>query len=160
MPRIPDRNLAKGVFDSFSSSPLKTNIPKTKKDRFKLLLEEERFDEFQVDDWIAYFIYKAKVGKYITQPNDRKIIQMLMREFSPLEIKTMIDYVFDSNQTLVSKVGATFRVLSGGWTNTMYQNSQKWIEEGDELPKKRKTARNREYIPDDVEDQNERKVRL
>lgn len=78
--------------------------------------------------WIKYFASKmGETGmRYISSPKDSNIAKSLLKNFTEDDIKLMIDFIFDSDQTFVDKRTVGFWVLSKGWLNTIYNNSVLW----------------------------------
>lgn len=111
-------------------------------------LEDELFNEFNEKDWFQYFVMKAEEHgiKYLVRnyAKDYTIIKSILNELSWDELKTMIDFVWDSNQDIVDKRTVGIWVLSKGWINTIYQNSVLW-KEGQYKPKSA-PSRNREWV--------------
>lgn len=156
----PDRSKTVDVFTKFSdfldsTIEAKENAPVQPKNlsnkafqAFITKLNNEQFDEFNHKDWLSYFIHKGKSKGMRYIPNyikDAAVLKSLMSNFEPTDIKNMIDFIFDSNQDIVDRRTVGIWALSGGWTNTIYQNSQLWIN-GEYTSKKTLTKKpNREY---------------
>lgn len=116
-------------------------LSNTKNARFHRKLEGECFQEFDHNDWIEYFKHKADqhgiryiVGNFM---KEQSVIKSLMRELHWDAIKGMIDFIFDSDQDITDKRTASIYLLSSGWINTMYQNSQLWLS-GEYTPRSQK----------------------
>ena len=155
----PDRSKIIGLFEndlgdtipikkSPKSNPKKpTNTNLKNKERFMQKLEDEEFEYFDHKDWFQYFVHKASEQgvKYITRnyAKEYAIIKSILNEMSWLELKDMIDFIFDSNQDMIEKRTVGVWILSKGWINSVYQNTILW-KEGKYKPK---TApkRNREW---------------
>ncbi|MMZ46497.1 hypothetical protein D1872_81140 [compost metagenome] len=162
MGKKPNRELLNGIFReintedipymrSTSGRPKKQTATKpTAKDAFMTKLQDEDFESFTQKDWISYFVYKAAgqgikyvVGNY---PKAHSIIKSLMNEMHYDEIKRMIDFLFDSDQDIHPKQTIGIQMLSGGWINTVYQNSILW-EQGKYTPRNKKApSRTREWV--------------
>ena len=162
--RKPDRSKVIDLFgnDDIVSVPTRPNItgkatkPNSKKvpamqankERFLAKLEEEAFHEFDYKEWYQYFVWKAKQHgvPYLTRnyAKEYAILKSLMNELSWLDIKNMIDFLFDSDQDIIDKRTIGLWALSKGWINTIYQNTQLWIR-GEYKPKN-SPKRNREWI--------------
>jgi len=133
------------------------NLSSAKK-RYLAKLMDERFNEFNSGDWIMYFqdAYKEATGEnYIVgfYPKAHAIFKRLIKEFTVLEIRNMIDFIFKSNQDIVDKITASPSVLSGNWINTMYVSSKLWVR-GKYVPKSKKFStpkRNREWKKPDTD---------
>lgn len=134
-------------------APEKGKANDNNKARFLAKLEDELFHDFDYKDWFQYFVHKAQSHnvRYITRnyAKEYAILKSIMDEMSFVEIKDMIDFVFDSNQDMVEKRTVGIWILSKGWINSVYQNSVLW-KEGKYKPK---TApkRNREWQPEVAE---------
>lgn len=105
-----------------------------KKRKYLTKCKDELFSEFTSSDWIMYF-----QDKYY-QENDRgysivgqkmwamehAIYKSLMKDYTPRDIKLMIDFIFDSNQDIKPKLQAGSYLLSKGWLQSVYQNAKLW----------------------------------
>lgn len=111
-------------------------------------LEDERFMDFDEKDWFQYFVLKAKEQgvKYLVRnyAKDYTIIKSILSELTWDELKTMIDFVWESDQDIVDKRTVGIWILSKGWINTIYQNSVLW-KDGQYVPKSA-PSRNREWV--------------
>lgn len=101
---------------------------------FRKKLEEELFSEFRNIDWIYYFQLKYKECNKIGYPivgsdgwaKERSIYKSAMKNFSPKDIKLMIDFIFDSDQDIVPKKQAGSYLLSKNWIQGIYRNAKLW----------------------------------
>lgn len=111
-------------------------------------LEDERFMDFDEKDWFQYFVLKAQEQgvKYLVRnyAKDYTIIKSILSELTWDELKTMIDFVWESDQDIVDKRTVGIWILSKGWINTIYQNSVLW-KDGQYKPKSA-PSRNREWV--------------
>lgn len=118
------------------------------KARFLLKLEAEQYNEFDYKDWFQYFVHKAQSQgvRYITRnyAKEYAIIKSILNEMSWVDLKNMIDFVFDSPQDIVDKRTVGLWVLSKGWINSIFQNTQLWIN-GKYKPKSA-PLHNREWV--------------
>lgn len=124
--------------------------------RFYQKLNQERFNDFNKTDWLMYFqkLYKDAngIGYFINGQQmyvkHYGVINYLMKNYSANDIRSMIDFLFTSNQDLFPKGQITIYHLSSGFLPQVYQNTQLWIigkyKPNKEL-KKRGTNRAREY---------------
>lgn len=125
-----------------------TSVSDNNKSRFLVKLEEEAFHEFDYKDWYQYFVWRASENgvKYLTRnyAKEYAIIKSILNELSWTDVKNMMDFIFESDQDIADKRTAGLWLLSKGWINTIYQNTQLWMD-GDYKPK---TApkRNREWV--------------
>lgn len=112
------------------------------------LLEDESYGEFNEKDWFQYFILKGEEQgvKYLARnyAKDYTIIKSILSELSWVELKLMIDFVWESNQDIQPKQTLGIWIMSKGWINTIYQNSLLW-RDGKYRPKSAPTH-NREWI--------------
>ncbi len=148
----PDREKIRGLIVPNIDIPDKKRGRPNNKDKFRGKLDSGEFEEFTYKDWILYFEYKYSLQgrKYISSPTkDSSIIKSVMSKFSPEEIKTMIDYVFDSNQTVVDPRTVGIWILSKNWLNTIYNNSILW-KEGSIKKTKKCESKNRKESDSDV----------
>ena len=112
---------------------IKRGFPKERLKKVRAIDEYKTkdVDEYTNSDWVHYFNHKLSDngGRFIVKNNkaDRikahSIISNLMENFSPHEIKKMIDLVTDSPQEV--KYGfninsISISILSGGWIPTLY----------------------------------------
>lgn len=118
-----------------------------------------RFNDFDHRDWLMYFQqqYKEanKIGYQVRGQQmyykHFSILRSLVKNYTPNDIKSMIDFLFTSNQDLFDKGQLTVFHLSSGFLATVYQNTQLWIigeyKTKSELYKDRvkKTQRTREW---------------
>lgn len=102
--------------------------------KFLLKLQDELFSEFTSTDWIYYFQMKyeeansrgyAIVGKK-AWATEHAIYKSVMKDYTPRDIKLMIDFIFDSNQDIMPKLQAGGFLLSSKWVQGIYQNSLLW----------------------------------
>lgn len=137
--------------------PIKASAPKKKqtgtamqnnKMRFLQKLEDEAFYEMDEKDWFQYFVHKAQENgvRYITRnyAKEYAIIKSILNELSWLDLKNMIDFVFDSNQDIVDKRTVGIWILSKGWINSIFQSTQLW-KAGQYKPKSA-PKHNREWV--------------
>ncbi len=179
-----DLSKLKSKYDNFEmkpkeETPLKKSETKisASKRRFLFKLENELFSEFTSTDWIMYFQKKyqeangrgyAIVGKKAWSM-EHSIYKSLMKDYSPKDIKLLIDFIFDSNQDIMPKLQAGSYLFSAKWIQGVYQSALLW-QTGDyktkaEINKEKYQSsipekRNREWIKNDdlIEKTNEPKV--
>lgn len=124
------------------------DINKNNKARMLEKLEDERFADFNEKDWFQYFVHKgAEHGvRYLVRnyAKDYTILKSIMTEMTWVELKLMIDFVWDSPQDIMDKQTVGIFILSKGWINTIYQNSILW-RDGKYKPKHAPTH-NREWV--------------
>lgn len=110
---------------------------KTSRIAFEYLLEEEMFSEFKSLDWIYYFqmkYFEANNMHYQISDNKRawtvehSIYKSVMKEYTPRDIKLMIDFIFDSNQDIKDKKQCGSYLLSSKWIDSIYRTACLWRE--------------------------------
>lgn len=139
--------------------------PTTRK--FLAKLKEERFNEFTKTDWLLYFQKKYKEANGIGYQvlgqqmyiKHHAIINSLMKNYEPNDIRSMIDFLFTSEQDMFPKNKVTIYHLSSGFLPSVYQNTQLWIigeyKTDEEIYKaKRKVPKRVREWQDDNEDDN------
>lgn len=174
----------KSKYDNFEMKPKKetplkkseTKISASKR-RFLYKLENELFSEFTSTDWIMYFQKKyqeATNRSYVIAGKkawsiEHSIYKSLMKDFTPKDIKLLIDFIFDSNQDIMPKLQAGSYLFSAKWIQGVYQSALLW-QTGDyktkaEIKKEKYQSsipekRNREWIKNDdlIEKTNEPKI--
>jgi len=179
-----DLSKLKSKYDNFEmkpkkESPLKKSETKisASKRRFLAKLEDELFSEFTSTDWIMYFQKKYQVATnrgYVivgkkAWSTEHSIYKSLMKDFTPKDIKLLIDFIFDSNQDIKPKLQAGSYLFSAKWIQGVYQSALLW-QTGDykteaEINKEKYQSsipekRNREWIKNDdlIEKTSEPKI--
>lgn len=107
--------------------------PATRK--FLAKLQDERFNDFTKTDWLLYFQKQYKdvngIGYQILGQQmyckHHAIIKSLMNNYTPNDIRSMIDFLFTSEQDMFPKNKITIYHLSSGFLPSVYQNTQMWI---------------------------------
>ena len=117
-------------------TPLKKSETKisASKRRFLFKLENELFSEFTSTDWIMYFQKKyqeANNRSYVIAGKkawsiEHSIYKSLMKDFTPKDIKLLIDFIFDSNQDIMPKLQAGSYLFSAKWIQGVYQSALLW----------------------------------
>lgn len=179
-----DLSKLKSKYDNFEMKPKKetplkkseTKISASKR-RFLFKLENELFSEFTSTDWIMYFQKKyqeANNRSYVIAGKkawsiEHSIYKSLMKDFTPKDIKLLIDFIFDSNQDIMPKLQAGSYLFSAKWIQGVYQSALLW-QTGDyktkaEINKEKYQSsipekRNREWIKNDelIKKTNEPKI--
>ncbi len=179
-----DLSKLKSKYNNFEMKPKKdTPLKKSEtkisagKRRFLFKLENELFSEFTSTDWIMYFQKKyqeANNRNYVIAGKkawsiEHSIYKSLMKDFTPKDIKLLIDFIFDSNQDIMPKLQAGSYLFSAKWIQGVYQSALLW-QTGDyktkaEINKEKYQSsipekRNREWIKNDdlIEKTNEPKI--
>lgn len=160
----PDRSKVVNLFDKsdivdFSATRMKPKTQKKaekktasqkNKERFELKLQEGTLHEFDYKDWYQYFVMKFEEQEgsaRFLQGNcakDYAVIKSILNNLSWSDLKDMIDFVFDSGQDIVDTRTVGVWIISKGWLQTIYQNTQLW-KAGDYKPKNA-PKRNREWV--------------
>lgn len=100
-------------------------------------LEHNKFNEFTEKDWKYYFegmYFKATNHRMVSNGKDlnmkaKSIFTSLVKNYKPLEIKAMIDFLFLADHDLQDdKLQITIFMLSKNWLATIYPNSILWRE--------------------------------
>ena len=117
-------------------SPLKKRDTKLSASKRKYLarLAEELFSKFTTTDWIFYF--QQQYEKFNQRPYvlagqkgwtmEHAIYRSLMKEFTPKDIKLLIDFIFESQQDIVPKKQAGGYLFSKKWIQGVYQSAILW----------------------------------
>ena len=181
----PDRSKVEALKTEFYSSidsstkssnkPLLTKKKKLSPSTLKFLkkLDEELFSEFTNTEWIMYFQKKYKeanngkgyqlIGDTAWR-NERCIYNSLIKNFTPQDIKTMIDFLCIAEHDMMpkNKIGAF--MMSSKWIDHVYKDAMLWAE-GNYMTQAQYRAtkysqaqpekRNREWIPTDTTTQPE-----
>ncbi|AEZ50510.1 hypothetical protein F400_gp063 [Bacillus phage BCD7] len=156
----PDRSKVVNLFDKkdivdFSAQrmqPKKKAEKKTanqkNKEKFQARLDEGEFHEFDHKDWYQYFVMKfEEQGSRYIQTNyarDYAIIKSVLDNMGWSNLKDMIDFVFDSGQDITDTRTVGVWIISKGWLQSIYQNTQLW--KAGEYKTKNAPKRNREWI--------------
>lgn len=96
---------------------------------------ETDISNYTADDFLKYWKSKAKQRNinYITvKYKDRAIIKSLLKNFSCTDIKLMMDYLWDSDDSINLKEGRLqyssygLFLLSGGFLSSIYNRARMW----------------------------------
>lgn len=123
------RKLQRG-YNRHDTKPIKKSFY----DTYKIKFNNEEFDKFGTRDLMYFFSDTAKSNgiKYI-EANEK----VAMRQFklcmnkglTPKEIMTMIAFLFESEQDYLDKRSLSPNILVSTWCNTIYKDSQDWIND-------------------------------
>lgn len=141
---IPDKSKLRGTdFATYND-----DLPMPKKHKTKSVIvaekpatkaprkhfKEKQLDEYTCIDWVEYFIYKCNSHGYqyfrgqkgnIIYEN--KILSQLMKDFEPLQIKTMFDFVWDVwDNPKIDKRTMKITILNTGWMQEICNMSEAW----------------------------------
>ena len=129
--------------------------PSTQYENFyrKYLNLEEYIDSFGVTDLVYYFREIAKENGYryvITNfAKDKAVFKRVLSNYSVREVCAMIEFLFESEQDYLDKARTTPNVLYSAWVNTIYADTQLWIDDK-YVPKSKKTKKHKgEWNSDD-----------
>lgn len=136
-----DRSKIIGLFDTPVDNTFNVNTRKiksngkpnirTRKQDMLEKLEIEDFGSFTEKDWYQYFVYQAEKNgvSYLTGnfAKEYAIIRSVLTQLSWVDLKLMIDFVWEANHDLVQdKRTLGVYILSKGWINTVYQQALMW----------------------------------
>lgn len=183
----PMRSRTKGLFNldelvnDFNSYEKKETVKKSKKAKvtlpkeiknkatksassreFEYRYKEGLFSSFTSKDWLMYWQMKARehgvayqVGNY---PKEYAILKALAKKYNEMDMKLMIDFLWDCDHDLYNKKIMGTWILSGGWQNSVYQCAVGWkngtYKKKSEYYKGTK-KRNREWVNNSEEKDNE-----
>ena len=87
-------------------------------------------DEFDHKDWLKYMKKKAaENGLVYTVANQNManaVVRSIMKMYKPVEIRNMIDFLYESGQTRFNVAGNAVMGLSKAWLDYTYTNSLLW----------------------------------
>ena len=104
-------------------------------DSFKYKYEhlEEFIDNFGTRDFVYYFReVSEECGYKYTISNIKKdmaIMKRLRENYSAREICGMIEFLFRSEQDYLSKDRLSINLLASQWVNTIYADTQLWLDD-------------------------------
>lgn len=115
---------------------------------------DEKYEDFNTNDLAYYFreMSNSIGGHYIIAnwQKELSIFKKLKERYEIVEICLMIEFLFKSNQDYLDKSSLAPQILLSSWCNTVYSDSQKWLE-GKYIPRKnRKKSAIREYGEKDI----------
>lgn len=140
---IRDKSKAAGLFTSdFNIDEIDDLVKDSKKSSpFERKLEEERYEDFTCSDWKKYFALKAKCWgvknfRFGDPRKESSVITSLMKNFSSVQIKEMIDFLWEADHDLVAhKQAMGIGMLSLSWQPTILALLPIWKKEGTLKPK-------------------------
>lgn len=103
--------------------------------KFNALTEDnpEQWDEFGTRDLVYYFREIARgAGVHYVIANiqkDMAIMKRLRENYTNAEICAMIEFLFTSEQDYLDKHHLSPNVLASQWVNTIYADTNLWIED-------------------------------
>lgn len=141
-------------------TPEKKKSPFGKSTKYTSFLQkymDEKYEDFNLNDLAYYFREMSNsVGGHYIIANWQKeisIFKKLKERYEVLEICLMIEFLFKSNQDYLDKSSLAPQILLSSWCNTVYADSQKWLE-GEYVPRKKKKKVIREYGEKDIKTSN------
>ena len=104
----------------------------TRHDKFHKKLIDKDYESFNSVDLVFYFQKVASDAGYRYSIPDviieARCMKNLFNDYSRTEICRMIDFVFNSDQTYLDRQRFSPRVLVSRWRNTIFPDSQDWLE--------------------------------
>lgn len=98
---------------------------------------------YTADDFLKYWKSKAKERdvNYVTvKYKDKAVLKSLLKNFSPTDVKLMMDYLWESGEPINLKEGKLqytsygLFLLSGGFVNPIYNRARWWKDGIKEAP--------------------------
>lgn len=126
-----------------------TPIKKSYYDSYKLKFERQEFDKFGTRDLMYFFSDTARANgvKYVEanqMVSMRQFKLCINRGYSPRDIMTMIAFLFESEQDYLDKRSITPNILVSTWCNTIFKDSQDWLND-EYVPRTKKKHKTREW---------------
>jgi hypothetical protein len=172
----PDRSKAEALKTEFystnqsSKEPILTKKKKLSPTTLKFIkkMDEELFSEFTNTEWIMYFQKKYKEANNgkgyqligdVAWRNERCIYNSLMKNFAPLDIKTMIDFLCDADHDMMPKIKIGAFKMSFKWIDHVYKDAMLWRNgaymtsaqyKAKKAQENQPEKRNREWIPENT----------
>lgn len=111
-------------------------------------MDEESIASFNARDLMYFFREKSKEAdcKYViaNMHRDMGIFKRLQSSYSNIEICTMVEFLFNSSQDYLERMGLQPTVLASAWCNTIYSDTVLWVEDK-YFPKSKKVKPQREW---------------
>lgn len=117
--------MSETLFGRAITSPKSKGIIKTEVD----------FSNYTADDFLKYWKSKAKehnVNYMTVKYKDKAILKSLLKNFKGEDIKLMMDYLWDSGESIILREGKLqfhsygLYLLSGGFLNSIYNKAVWW----------------------------------
>lgn len=103
---------------------------------------EEYLDKLSTRDLLYYFREKAEESGYkfvITNiKRDMAVMKRAREHYENRDICAMIEFLYTSDQDYLDKETLSPNLLVSSWVNTIYYDTQKWLDD-DYVPKSKKT---------------------
>lgn len=94
---------------------------------------EEYIDNFSTRDLLYYFREKAQESGYkyvITNiKKDMAVIKRAKQNYSNKDICAMIEFLYTSDQDYLDKERLSPNLFVSGWVNSIYYDTQKWLDD-------------------------------
>lgn len=161
----------KEMIDSFRSARRNTEVSKSETKpvrkrnnnnspyssfKYKYDHLEDYIDSFGTRDFVYYFReVSEECGYKYTISNIKKdmaIMKRLHENYSAREICGMIEFLFRSEQDYLSKDRLSPNLLASQWVNTIYADTQLWLDDKYSPNSKKKQKRQREWSENKDED--------
>ena len=137
----PQRNIGSSPYDSF---------------KYKYEHLEEFIDNFGTRDFVYYFReVSEECGYKYTISNIKKdmaIMKRLRENYSAREICGMIEFLFRSEQDYLSKDRLSINLLASQWVNTIYADTQLWLDDKYSPNSTKKKQKQREWSESNNDD--------
>lgn len=117
---------------------------------------EETIDTFGTRDLVYYFreVSMECEHKYVVSniKKDMAIFKRLQENYSSREICGMIEFLFRSEQDYLDKNRLSPNVLASSWVNTIYADTQLWLDDKYSPNSAKKSKKQREWSESRNED--------
>ena len=117
---------------------------------------EETIDTFGTRDLVYYFreVSMECEHKYVVSniKKDMSIFKRLQENYSSREICGMIEFLFRSEQDYLDKNRLSPNVLASSWVNTIYADTQLWLDDKYSPNSAKKSKKQREWSESRNED--------
>lgn len=117
---------------------------------------EETIDTFGTRDLVYYFreVSMECEYKYVVSniKKDMAIFKRLQENYSSREICGMIEFLFRSEQDYLDKNRLSPNVLASSWVNTIYADTQLWLDDKYSPNSAKKSKKQREWSESRNED--------
>lgn len=124
------RKIKRGYYDGEKKKLAKPSYY----EKYEMKLKKGLIDEFSTRDLLYFFKDTAeKAGiKYI---ENNQVVSMrnfklcINKGYTAREVAVMIAFLFESDQSYLDKRKLTPQILNSKWVNTIYPDSQDWIND-------------------------------
>lgn len=144
---MPKKHKAKSI--------VKDEKPKAPRKHFKEKLASNELASFTCIDWVEYFIYKCNGhgfqyfrGQKGNIIYENKIISQLMKDYTPKQIKTLFDFMWDVwDNPKIDKRTMKIPILNTGWMQEIFNLAEAYGKGEHCSSKPKSTAPQREWRP-------------